>query len=296
MNKDSLVIHRTQTKEGNVIKGTFRAKENYLGIIQIKFKSSKNTNSRLVFRFKEEGKNGYIYTNTINSSNIDYLPFYPFGIPPIQDSKNKTYTFELTTQNKFIDLSDEDPIIILQYHFPKELLLHNRSMAMHFIFAKLNYYYTHEHYLKPALFFQIPFILYTGFILFQYLLNKCIEIGLFSDKRVVYLGEIFKKLSPMDILKKYHISLLTLSFLMTDIAIIQQLYSYFTFISIGLLIITIYVFKIKNTVLLFSCIILMTVFPLFLMLGFIGIAEKIALWAFIFLLITAVSNFLRAKD
>ncbi|HLL61049.1 MAG TPA: hypothetical protein VK338_04995 [Candidatus Nitrosocosmicus sp.] len=90
-NQQEVLIH-----SGEKFGQTFKATENNIGIVSIKLDSNnQKVPFNVVFRIKEVGKGDWIYQNNYNKPTAFDYSYYPFGFPPISNSKNKEYYFEL---------------------------------------------------------------------------------------------------------------------------------------------------------------------------------------------------------
>jgi hypothetical protein len=80
----------------------FTSHENYLGIITLQFEKFDKTDFRkediLSFRIREKGRKTWYFESVYRSGLIHDSLHFPFGFPPISDSKNKIYEFELISQ------------------------------------------------------------------------------------------------------------------------------------------------------------------------------------------------------
>jgi len=126
--------------KGNVAKGSFITKENYLGIINVRFNSQKNNDDQVIFRIKEKGSSQWYYEQTYHAVQFVKLPLFPIGFPVIEDSKGKTYDIEIYTKKGKINSVSLDPTypgIVLKYFIPKAELLRNPIVLFNFILNKI---------------------------------------------------------------------------------------------------------------------------------------------------------------
>ena len=163
--------HNTNSVQnmGEVIKGEFTAQENYLGILSVRFENGMSLKGDSVFRIKNILDTYWSYEATISASQFNTLPFYDFGMPIIAKSKNQTYKFEIRlpaskTNSQHFMLSNKYPVLISQYQFPKNILLNNKSIFIEFIIKKLSYYIYGETAWKVFAVYSIPFFLYLLYL------------------------------------------------------------------------------------------------------------------------------------
>ena len=73
---------------GDTIRGEFRAKDNNLGIISIRFSTFNRISSDVfTFRIKEKGKKEWYYVNAYKSKEFGGYDLFPFGFPIISTRK-----------------------------------------------------------------------------------------------------------------------------------------------------------------------------------------------------------------
>ncbi len=103
--------------KGNSVAGQFTAKRDNLGTVNINFTLGQRVayakEDRLIFRIKEVGSQKWYYENIYRSGIIYDTPFFPFGFPIIENSKNKSFRFELISLK-----GNEDNAIALRRGFP----------------------------------------------------------------------------------------------------------------------------------------------------------------------------------
>lgn len=147
------------------IRGEFTATNDYLGVLLLRFDGKNTTlNTKINFRIKEKGKKNWYHTLTTNTLHIRYLPLFPFGFPVIENSRGKTYLYEVEiikkSPNNKLALSNKTPQVISKYQYPKELLLSNRSTLFSFAVTKILYILTNSYFALISLVYGLPFIFY----------------------------------------------------------------------------------------------------------------------------------------
>jgi hypothetical protein len=147
--------------KNNIISGKFKASDNYLGIISVRF-NKENLSGDSVFQLKNVLEEDWYHTATISAVQYNTLPFYSFGFPIIEKSKDQTYQFQikLLSGNRGLSLSREEPVLVTDYAYPKEILLKNPSLLIEFIRKKIAYYVNNNNSWKIFLLYSLPLILY----------------------------------------------------------------------------------------------------------------------------------------
>ncbi len=127
---------------------SFVSKEDNLGIVTLHLTNvvggkekrmvpiDPNKNQKFLIRIKEAGNEKWYASQETTPAQIGESTSYPFGFPVIADSKNKTYTLELSIKD--IDYSSQlvlhtDPFVIQTVHQlnKKELITHPLLLASH---------------------------------------------------------------------------------------------------------------------------------------------------------------------
>ncbi len=100
------------------------AKENNLGIIELKFNNNNQfLDTQIRFRIKENGSENWYYESYYNTDQIKDNKYFPFGFKPITGSKNKKILIEIQTDQN-IDGSVFEPStkIYAKYSKPDSFL------------------------------------------------------------------------------------------------------------------------------------------------------------------------------
>lgn len=152
-------------KKNNIISGKFKASNNYLGIISLRF-NKENLSGNSLFKIKNILDDDWYHTATISAEQYSTLPFYSFGFPVIEKSKNQTYKFEikLFSGNRGLSLSKQEPVFASVYAYPKEMLLGNLGLLKDFAQKKISYYSGTKDYWKVFLIYSLPLLLYLLYI------------------------------------------------------------------------------------------------------------------------------------
>jgi acyltransferase len=153
---------------GEKINESFIAKTDSLGIIAVPFNAhNKSIDDKIIFRLKETGKKDWYIQNTYNANQFQTDIPFPFGFPIIEDSKNKSYTFQIESlkgrSGDSLSLSKVNKNYFTEYNFKKSELIRNPIRLLKFIFYKISSkspFLTKEQILSIAIFSLSPLIYY----------------------------------------------------------------------------------------------------------------------------------------
>jgi hypothetical protein len=268
--------------------GEFKAEKNYLGIIELKIKSVPNVKfndeDQLVFKIKEKDSKKWLFTNNYRSGLFEGMQVFPFGFSPIENSKNKTYHFELTsisgTKDNAILLEGGDKYpIVTKYQIPKNLLLKNKALLFNFMVDKIGNIISNVDLMTSSLIFLLPLIFYI--LWFNFVSSK-------KNKKIKKNKNITNKNITNKIngkRKKYIPVICLLIFILLNtlfVPIIFSLNYIFIILFIFILIIT---NKLESiTTFLFS-LIFFAISILFIIIGNPEVAAKSAQWLYLFIII-----------
>lgn len=254
----------------NKVVGVFKARDNNLGLVMLRFNAFvKNSTDTLTFRIKEKDKEKWYSSNGYRAGLITNNELFPLGFPKISDSKDKTYQFELLSENNIVTIDRFG--FYTGYEFSRGGISSSKPELVNFLFKKTISSFTDVDFLIASTKYMFPLVAYT-FILF-----------------IFYLGKKIKRTSH-----------LTIGFLLLLIAL-DVLWLEDFYIGVPLLIISLWVialFKLKlesrlNFQVAFVLILLWVVLVLFKVDAF---QDKINIWTYVFLVIGGVHAFLEEKN
>ncbi|OGH05948.1 MAG: hypothetical protein A2W22_03400 [Candidatus Levybacteria bacterium RBG_16_35_11] len=167
-NKDINLLPEGKILKGEKVVGEFKARENYLGMVLIKFndyvKPDYQNEDVLTFKIKEKGLRKWYYDHNYRSGSFEYLKYYPFGFSPIRDSKNKKYQFVLEstkgTEENGLEIDESFDILMSGYQVPKGEIQSSISSFISFILTKAKYSFTNSSFLLYSTIYLIPFVIY----------------------------------------------------------------------------------------------------------------------------------------
>lgn len=253
---------------GEKVQGGFKAKDDFLGIVNFSFNNFNRTNlDTIVFKIKE--KNGK-YWYAINKYKVDRFNNgfnYPFGFPPIKESKNKIYVFEIESLNgkigDSIGVNQAYPFLSTNYVFPRSYYFSDKNSFTNFFIKKF------VNLLTNFLLFY-PILLIYLFPLVFYLLLPIATKRKYADKYILFF--------PLLIL------------ILLDKFLIDKTVDLITFEIQLFWIMLIIIYKWESSVTFFFSLMFILLMPIFILFNQIEIAEKIAIQTYFFLII-AVSQF-----
>ncbi len=141
--KGDLVSHRSgELIKGDIVSGTIRSKHPRLGQILVRFNNNEHDSEDVVlFRIKEEGRSDWHYQVKIKTDQFQPGALFPFGFPVIENSRGKTYYFEIESlngeQGRGISLDSRTPLFTARSVFTKSDLLSDPKRAIYFVFSKI---------------------------------------------------------------------------------------------------------------------------------------------------------------
>lgn len=155
---------------GEKIVVEFETSEDNLGIVSVRFNTFERLNEDvLIFRLREKGKMVWYYENEYKTDQFLDNELFPFGFRKINDSKGKTYQFEIEStlgeKGNAIAISSSLPVFRVKYEFDRANLLANKTELIKHVFKKsLNMVHNYIFLLSSLVFF-IPFLFYLFYLL-----------------------------------------------------------------------------------------------------------------------------------
>src|SRR3989344_919089 len=127
---------------GEKINGHFLANYNYLGTVSVGiFDFYRENTDKIIFRLREVGKTQWYYEGKHDTTLMRGNIIWPFGFPPIADSKGKQYEFEIeSTQGKIgnaIALLPLEPSFFTKYQYSFSIFVNHPEEILSFTSAKI---------------------------------------------------------------------------------------------------------------------------------------------------------------
>ncbi len=158
--------------KGQKIIGSFKSKENNLGIVGVRFFNFDNISQDIVtFRIKENPSKNWYYVHSYKVDQFQPNELFTFGFPIITNSKNKNYTFEIQSQKgkpgNAIALSSLSPTFVTEFQFTKSELLANKTRIPIFLIKKIFYSFSDINFAVSSSIYLLPLILYLVWLFFR---------------------------------------------------------------------------------------------------------------------------------
>lgn len=158
---------RGQLSNGKKISGEFTAKDNHLGILYLRFDNFAMEKDRfddlINFKIKEKNQKDWYYSNNYKKGLIQKLPLFPFGFPLIDNSKNRTYVFEiqsLSKEDKEIIKLSKNRTLLTSHQYSNQEIFDNKTKLVSFVIKKSIVSLINIDFLLSSLIFTLPLILY----------------------------------------------------------------------------------------------------------------------------------------
>ncbi len=251
--------------KGNKLTGEFKATDNNLGIIFIKFtkiiKSDYYNEDNLLFRIKEKNSKKWYTENKYKEGIIYNNLLFPFGILPISNSKGKIYDFELISLNgnskNFVEVDNSGSNFASGYQFSKASISTNKKSLITFIFKKLLSSFTNIDFVLNSLIYFLPAFFY---IIWHTLLKRALPYT-------------------------YTLTIISFLFILLDIIFLKEIYSGVAFGILGLLIISDFTYKQSKNLSLILGLLMFIISSILLNHVDQFLTNKLSLWVYLLLLV-----------
>jgi len=284
-----------ELRGNSVLRGYFKAKENFLGIISIEFKKEDSPiRDQILFRIKELGSSEWLAENTYDTRQFYYIKKFPLGFPIIEDSKGKTYEFEMVskfgTSEEGVTVDVLNPIVVSKYKYDLSYLTSNPQRMIGFIFNKLSYALSFSENIKYFFIYSLPFIFYyLVLILARFKKNNRVRIKKFIGFPLVKFH--LDGLSVWGNFLGYLLSFL----LIVNISAIVGVYDLFSFLIVEIWLLAVLLNKHKSKDTFFIALICVYSLILFLSLGLDNMTDKAVLWIYYFLILGSIHGLIELR-
>lgn len=258
--------------KGDKVLGSFHSDFPNLGVILVRFyNQDRDSNDTLAFRLKESGQQDWYYQ--ANYKTDQFLPHqtFPFGFPVIANSANRDFDFELESLSgatgSGILVDYEKPVFIAKSSFTRGALLKDKQLLSYFVINKFINVFGDADTRTNTLFSFLPFIIYL-----LYLLTEGVSFQILTSMAVAFAcWDIFYLQSSYD--------LLYLSILFFWALISKR-------------------FRFESRIAASFALAFLIITPLLLIAKQDSLAEKSAVWSYLFLCITIIQQIyeLRVKQ
>jgi len=248
--------------------GEFKAQDDYLGIVSLKFSTPVNVlnadQDRIMFSLKQKGAKSWYYQNVFNTSIFVNNEFFPFGFQPITNSKGKLYVFEIKSLsgNKYnaLHLDNENPddaIGMVSYKYSRKEISRTPFTLFNFVVKRAGIIFSSSSALFASGVYMLPLIFYLLYFLMKRTIGSRVRIKIDS----IYL----------------------ISILMLLDSFIQTPYIFFFFVLLGAWLLFSFFNKVQSSVSFFLTFLFLFI-SVVLTYKLRYASENIAVWAFIFFL------------
>lgn len=261
--------------KGEKIQGEFRASENFLGLVLLRFNQYKKNDylneDVLVFRIKDKADNAWYYENRYKSGLLENNSLFPFGFPVINNSKNKTYQFELESQfgneNNGVSLNKNASVLITGYQIPKNEIIGSKALFTKFLFNKFYSSFTNLDFVLSSFIYFLPFLFYI--------------IWAFLFKKSVFIIHIFPQVAIM--------------FIIFDIFIIKEIYLGLFICFLVFWLISILIYKLESSVSFSLSFLLILIWLIFMILNINTYIHKFNIWVYTLIVVGVVQSVIEER-
>jgi len=162
--KNFIDFNEQEITANRKISAVFLAKENYLGIVLIRFNTFARINSdTLLFKIKETN-NAWYYQNYYKVDQFQPGQLFTFGFPIINNSKGKNYQIEIKSihgkKGDAVAIDPAFPVMAVKYQFPKNQIISNPIELIYFFYKKIIYSLLDLAFVISSLVYMLPLIFY----------------------------------------------------------------------------------------------------------------------------------------
>ncbi|MFH1863946.1 MAG: hypothetical protein ABIJ85_03510 [bacterium] len=178
---DQMVASRSgELLKGDQVTGTFRSEYTNLGIISLRFyNQDRDSKDTLVFRLKEQGQDEWYYEAKYETDQFQPHKHFPFGFPVIKNSDGKNYQFQIeslrgaTGSGILVDYPTPT-VFTAKSSYTKNSLMSDKKLLVYFLTNKFINIFGNPEIRLNTFFFFLPFILFVVFLItkglsYQYL-------------------------------------------------------------------------------------------------------------------------------
>ncbi|KKT49547.1 MAG: hypothetical protein UW41_C0005G0050 [Candidatus Collierbacteria bacterium GW2011_GWC2_44_18] len=200
---DSTVFKFSRSGEmvkGDIATGEFRSSFPNLGIVAVRFYTFYRSNSDILrFRIKEIGQKDWYYSADYKTDQFQQNKLFPFGFPVINESKDKSYAFEIESLSgatgSGVFIHPVFPAMVDHHVFTKKEVLSSAKNLFIFTLDKTNNLIEDSLFRSNALSFMLPMVAYAlflevgGFLIPSFLLILAVSIWqIFSPSEFHYFS------------------------------------------------------------------------------------------------------------
>lgn len=160
---DSSSISGLDVLPGRKIFQEIKSPYNNLGIVAVRFQTYKRINDdTLTFRIRQKDNLKWLYVAKYKTDQFQDREFFPFGFPPITNSKNQTYEFEIESSTgsarEHVSIDYLKPSVLTKYQYPIRQYDPRSTLLYTFIVLKIGNFLTNYALLFPIICYFIPLV------------------------------------------------------------------------------------------------------------------------------------------
>lgn len=123
--------------KGDKLFGEFRAHNSDMGIVSVRFNTfERSVEDKVVFRLKEKESKAWYYQHTYDTNQFQSDQLFPFGFPPILNSRHRIYQIELESisgeKGDAVALSSVSPSVVAVYQLSPRMMLSEEGVEVLF--------------------------------------------------------------------------------------------------------------------------------------------------------------------
>lgn len=182
--KEIVTKSYSELLKGQKIIGEFRAKDNNLGIVAVRFNTYFRINEDTVlFRIKNKKDKSWYYEYHYTTPQFQPNQYFTFGFPIIPDSEGNIYDFEIEStmgeHENAVALSPIEPIFETKYQYSKDLIVNDikhpgnffqsnntKSYAGDFLIRKTKNSFSNSDFSISFIVYALPLLLYIIWLFF----------------------------------------------------------------------------------------------------------------------------------
>jgi len=163
--KNFIDFNEQEITANRKISAFFLAKENYLGMVLIRFNTFQRINSdTLLFKLKENNKKTWYYQNYYKVDQFQPGQLFTFGFPIINNSKGKNYQIEIQSMHgkkgDAVAIYPAFPVMTVKYQFPKKQIISNPAELIYLFYKKFISSFFDLVFVMSSLVYLLPLIFY----------------------------------------------------------------------------------------------------------------------------------------
>ena len=159
--------------KGQILKGEFKSKDKFLGIVYITFNDFVKPDSRgedvIQFRIKKKEDKDWYYLNNYRSGLLKDNLRFPFGFPPIFDSKDKIHVFEVVSlygnPTNSVTIGKSKSYLGSGHQYSKDEIFGSKKRIIKFAVLKFTNSFTNIEFIYSSVIFALPLTFYLFWIL-----------------------------------------------------------------------------------------------------------------------------------